>query len=339
MKKLIILLILFPLYLFPNIMNDSISFKKYNEDISKLRQEIKENKVEYERYNHINEITFSSISNQISAASYNLSIFSILFGVTAVLFGVYITYIERKIIKIRNDNETIFKQTTYLNKNVVGINDQIQKDIQGLFIKIKREETKYILSRLVSVPEDITNCLNQLLSRDLEPDDFESLVEAYLKVEVEPEDPLAMRIRLSFKDSYKLLFFQHFLYYAVKDARINNDLIEFYGDAMNCEFENDIMKSTNDFFDAINEVGVHKKSFEIENFLTSLNNSKFKNSVNIYDLIFNKIHSKDDKFKFYKILSGNPLFYKIRFQYGNNLKKHFESNDTLSHEEIEILNS
>src|SRR5688572_22896231 len=56
-----------------------------------------DNKFETER--NINDKTFNSISTQISAASLTLTIMSIAFAVIAILVGVYVTYVERKIVK------------------------------------------------------------------------------------------------------------------------------------------------------------------------------------------------------------------------------------------------
>src|SRR5690606_3282036 len=136
---------------------------------------------------------------------------------------------ERKIIKLRNENEELLKQTKETKNEVVEINELIQKDIYGLFLKIKREETIHILNRLVKIPEDISNLSQELLSRELRQEDYSLLKKAYLKVKVKPEkentsDFISFSSNYNYKEAYLLLFFQHFLDLSLKDEEINPEL-------------------------------------------------------------------------------------------------------------------
>ena len=190
MKKIILFTILsISIYATENKKSLELEFNKNNlentstkNQINELNQKINELNQDYEKQEKVNEKTFESISNQISAASLNLTIFGILFSVAAIGLGLYVTFIERKIVLIREENKSLLSETKLVKDEVVKINTQIQKDIYGLFLKIKREETVHILERLIKIPEDISNLSQQLLSRELEKEDYLILKEAYLKL-------------------------------------------------------------------------------------------------------------------------------------------------------------
>lgn len=120
----------------------------------------------------INEKTLDNISKQISADSINLTIFGILYCVSSIGLGIDFAHIERKIGLIREENKSILSESIKFKDEVVLINNQTQKYIYGLFLKIKREETIHILDLLKKIPEDISNFSQQLLSRELEKKQF-----------------------------------------------------------------------------------------------------------------------------------------------------------------------
>jgi len=261
----------------------------------------------------INEKTLDSISNQITAASFNLTIFGFLFGVAAVGLGLYVTQIERKIVLIREENKSLLSETRKFKEEVVKINTQIQNDIYGLFLKIKREETTHILQRLSKIPEDISNLSQQLLSRELEKSDFTILKDAYLKlkekkpINLEDENDKDNEFynydeQTNYLNSYKLLFFQHFLDLAIKDSTINEDLIDNYNVSVSCAFENDIIKSTIDFTEAIMETGWQSKTKEINAFITALSQSKYQTFDEVYQIIFKNLQTRENHFNLFNLL-------------------------------------
>jgi hypothetical protein len=199
-----------------------------------------EKKIETER--SINDKTFNSISTQISVSSYVLSIMGIVFAVVAVCVGAYVTYVERKIVKIGEENRDLLAKNQKIKQDVQDLNNLIQSDIYGLFEKIKRQETVDLLNRLDKVPKDISNICSLLLSRELLQIDFEKLKRAYLNLDDDDDH---------FKSDYKLLFFQHFLTDTLKDEKLRKDILDFKPSGINSAFENDIVKSTHDFIVAV----------------------------------------------------------------------------------------
>ncbi|MBU3012298.1 hypothetical protein KO506_12855 [Polaribacter vadi] len=326
MKKLIVLLLLIPFLVFSQNTNDSILIEKNKSTIQEFNKKIKnlEEKFEYQVKN--NEQTLNSISNQIGATSFNLSIFAFLFGILAIGLGVYITWVERKIIKIRGENESLLKKTIQTKNEVVAINELIQKDIYGLFIKIKREETEHILKRLVYVPKDVNNFVTQLVSRELIESDFELIKKAYLK----------LGDQANFKENYQIIIFQHFLDLALKDDEISKTITESYPICISCSFENDILKSTENFMKAIIDLGFQKKVLEINSFFKGLSSSQHKNYNKIYEIIFNSLNNRDNQFKFYLLIDKNENKKIAKLKYGKLLIDKYSKNE-LSISELNII--
>jgi hypothetical protein len=260
--------------------------------IEQLNKDYNELQKKYEYQIKVNDQTLNSISNQIGATSFNLSIFAFLFGILAIGLGVYVTWVERKIIRIREENESLLKQSRQNKNEVVAINELIQKDIYGLFLKIKREETEHILKRLMNVPKDICNVSNELLSRELLEKDFDILKKAYLKLDDQG----------NYKGDYKIVLFQHFLDLVVKDNELSPELVDYYPIAIQCSFENDIIKSTEDFMKAVIDLGFQKRDKEINSYIKGLSSSQHKDYTKVYEIIFDSLNKRDNQFKFYSLV-------------------------------------
>ncbi len=316
MRKIVFIILLFPIYLAAQEKTDSL-----NKKINSLENQIVELKSRYEYQDKINEQTITSISNQISAASYNLTIFGILFTISALALGVYVTVIEKKIGKIRDENKTLLSQSLAVKEEVVSINNLIQKDIYGLFLKIKREETIHILKRLSQIPEDISNFSKVLLSRELEKEDYVILRDAYLRLNnlQVPRPLFSFGNEMNHHEIYKLLFFQHFLDLAIKDEKISTDMIDFYPWGIACAFENDILKSTSDFIKSIIDLGYQSKEMDINSYIKGLSVSKFKDFQKVYEIIFRSFKSRDDRFNFYQIISNEKEYRVGKSNYGQCL--------------------
>lgn len=344
MNKLLLVILILPFSLnSQNIKSDSTqriitsridSLENKAQKIKELEKMIQNLEKNHNSQASMNEMTLNSISNQISSASYNLTLFGVLFGVAALGLGAYITFIERKTISIREENRSLLAKTKQIKDEVVNINELIQKDIYGLYIKIKREESLHILNRLNKVPKDITNLMNELLSRELKEEDYYSLKKAYAKLK---KDSYPNTNKQELKD-YQLLFFQHFLDLSTMDEEINDDLIPFYEDAISCAFENDIVKSTEDFMKAVIDLGYQIKGTEINHFMTALSKSEFKDFKLIYEIIFKQLANRSDRFKFYDILEEKEENEIARFHFGSLLLNQY-SDQKLSESEKNTLGS
>lgn len=325
MNKFLLSLILSFMFIFAIAKNKEISAEKEKKELKEINSKISEHSNELEKLeikieNQKENIQNSSqnISNQLSATSLNISVFGILFGIAAVALGIYVTYIERRVVAIREENKSLLKDATDIKEEVVEINRQIQKDIFSLFLKIKRQETIHILNRLSKIPEDIANLVQDLLSTELEKEDYLLLKDAYLKlkgkVDIELaedgeknegyEDFLAPLTSQSMAfNSYKLLFFQHFLDLSVKDPILNKDVMEYYTESVRSAFENDIIKSTTDFMTGIIELGFKAKKTEINAFIKAISKSEFKNFDVIYNIIIDKLRTRDNQYDFFFLLN------------------------------------
>jgi hypothetical protein len=301
MRIITIILLCISSTLFSQTKNDSILVIEHQEKIEILNKKFNELTKKYDYQIKINDQTLNSISNQIGATSFNLSIFAFLFGILAIILGIYVTWVERKIIKIRGQNESLLEQTITTKNEVVEINELIQKDINGLFIKIKREETISILNRLCKVPDDIHNVATQLFSRELLKEDYATLRKAYLVLTKESD---IERVNLNnYKTAYYLLFFQQFLDLIIKDEILESEMTQRFSQGIKGANASDIIKSTEDFTKGIIDLGFQSKEKQINEFLKSIANSEFKNFGKIYEIFYNSLKERDDKFKFFEIIS------------------------------------
>lgn len=312
MKRFIFLFLLIPLTVWA-IDRDSSNFCFNDSEFTKIKNESMQNQqslsnieARLDVQEKLYEKTINCISTQLDVASYGITIFGFLFAIVAIVLGVYITRIERRVIHIKEESSELLRKTIKNKEEVVEINNLIQKDIYGLYLKMKREETLYLLKRLLLVPKDITNIIEQLLSRELEKGDFNILKEAYLNLMKMPKEQRGRYgIGTSYENSYKLLFFQHFLDLSMEDQVIGNDLIDFYPDAIQCAFENDIVKSTQDFMRVLMNSGYKTKEKEINSYIRGLSKSNYKNTDSIYKIIFNCLENRENQFGLFSLISND----------------------------------
>lgn len=109
MRKILLLILLIPILSISQNAIDSISKQQNQLKIEELNRNFNELQKKYDYQIKINDQTLNSISNQISATSINLSIFAVLFGLLAIGLGIYVTWVERKIIRIKEENESLLK--------------------------------------------------------------------------------------------------------------------------------------------------------------------------------------------------------------------------------------
>lgn len=330
MRKYLITFILFPFILYAH-SNDTLyklnvrnttEIVELNKKLIKLQETI-------DRERNISDKSFNGISNQLSASSNSLTIFSILFGVLALAIGFYVTYIERKIVKIREENIDLLSQTQTVKKEVVEINREIQSDIEGLFKKIKKEETNHILDRLLNVPKDIANLVEGLLSRELSKADFDKLKVSYEKLELGD---------ITYTEKYEILFFQHFSDLSLKDLFIKERFIKYIPTGIVCSIENDILKSSNDIFNFIVDTGLVNNKEIINVYFKGLEKSKFKDFLKLYDLIFQKLSQREKQFLLYQLIEKGDDTESVLINYGNILDTNYSTNSLTESEKLVFEN-
>jgi len=128
---------------FDNLKKEIEVLRDSLQQIEKFRNDINYLKKDFEQQSNINEQSFNGISAQLDSSAHNLTVFSIIFTVVALILAVYVSVIERKIFKIYEESKVI--------------KHAIENSVDTLYNKLKTEETKSILRRLREVPEDITN--------------------------------------------------------------------------------------------------------------------------------------------------------------------------------------
>lgn len=330
MRKYLILLLLFP-FVFSAQKNDTLYKlnEKNTKEIVELNQKLVKLQETLDRERNISDKSFNGISNQLSASSNSLTIFSILFGVLALIIGFYVTYIERKIVRIREENMELLSQAQSVKKEVVEINREIQSDIEGLFKKIKKEETNHILDRLINVPKDVANLLDGLLSRELSKTDFDKL-----KVSYEKLDP----IDITYMEKYEMLFFQHFSDLSLKDLMIKERFIKYIPTGINYSFDNDILKSSKDIFNFIVDTGLVNNKEIINVYFGGLENSKFKEFKILYELIFQILSQRDKQFLLYQLIEKDNYAESVKINYGNLLDTNYSSNSLTQSEKLVFEN-
>lgn len=262
----------------------------------------------------ISEQSISSVSNQLDSASYNLTVFGILFAIAAIGLGVYVTYVERKIVKIGEENKELLMKNQKIKDDVEAINNLIQSDIYNLFLKIKREETIHTLDRLIKVPKDMTNVCDTLLSRELEQEDFSKLRQAYFNLGESGKD---------YQHQYHILFFQHFFAQALRDEKLRETISDFIPTGVLAAFENDILKSTVDFATLLVDKGVQEFQKEIRLFFNGLTNSEYKNFNPVFQTLFDNLKSRKNRFDLYTIVEAVPEQRIAKIEFGKLLENKY----------------
>ena len=242
----------------------------------------------FEAIKTIVDVSNDTISNEISSVNTLLCVFSVIVGLIGIFFGWYISRVEKKVKAMKESIENKEKSIKDIAKTVEDTDNKIQSDISGLYNQLRKEESLTLLRRLELEPMDINNLDRLLLARPLETDGFSILKNAYMKLIKQEEEVTDDEKRL-----FSLLFFQHFLSLSILDDDLRDSIVEFFPQSMNCAFKRDIIKSTNDFCDAISTNGAPFDKVELVSYyLKALNESKFYDLMELKN-IFQENLSKD----------------------------------------------
>lgn len=243
----------------------------YNEAI-KFKIELIETKMSC-----LNDLVNSSndiIANEIAASDRYWSIASAILCILCLILGIYITWCSRKVERLKLSVEQKEQDVIRLKDIIDDTNQSIQHDLNGLYQKLRTEETNTLLRRLVEVPEDVSNVQNLLLSRDLPSDAFPKLKDAFNGIKNKDE---------SYYNDYLLLFFQHFAGQSLLDDRLRACITNALGYLVGCAFKNDIIKSTKDIVGAIAEMPYEDGKAFVVAYYRSLKNSKFNDLSIVFD--------------------------------------------------------
>jgi hypothetical protein len=296
-----------------------IDKKNYDYEITNLKD-----KLDFQQ--KLNEQTINSISTQLDSATYNLTIFGILFAIAAIGLGLYVTYIERKIVRIGEENKILLTKNQQIKGDVEALNKLIQSDIYGLFLKIKREESVHTIERLVKVPKDISNVCDTLLSRELHEEDFAKLKQAYLNLPDKKEG--------NYGHYYLTVFFQHFLGQSLRDENLRVDIAKFIQLGISAAFENDIVKSTLDFTGVLVDKGIQEFKSEINLFFKGLTNSKYKDYFPVYEVIFDTLKTRKNRFEMFSSIESVAYNRIAKIEFGNVLANKYSLDNPTESEQL-----
>lgn len=290
------------------ILRIEIQLQKSDDSIKTLNKRI-------ESLQNFTDKTFNSLSIQMSGSSYSLTIFGFLFAVIAIFLGLYISNIKDNIEKISGENKDMLAKNKEIKRYVRDIDKYIKGNINGLYLKIKREEISNILKRLVNIPEDINNVAPSLFIADLTDGDFYILKRAY-----ENLNPVTRE----FMGTYATIFFQHFFGQTMIDEKLKNAVMSWILNCIDDSFPNDIIKSSKDFVKVINDKGVLHFKDDINSYFIGISSSKHKDFNNLYKIIFDNLKSKNRIDFFNAIeLSSSVMYSKVYF--GNLILEEFGS--------------
>jgi hypothetical protein len=298
----------------------------YESEITVLKD-----KLDYQQ--NLSERSMNTISVQLDSASYSLTLFATLFAIAAIVLGAYVTYIERKIVRIGEENKELLTKNRKIKEEVEAINQLIQSDIYKLFLKLKREETVHILDRLINVPKDIANFCDILISRELEQDDFTKLKQAYLKLGDSNE---------FYHPLYEIVFFQHFLARTLQDEKLKTAIVDFIPNGISKAFENDILKSTSDFTTVVVDKGIQAFKKEINLYFKGLTDSEYKDFTPVFQIIFDNLKSRKNRFELFNIVESVPEQRLAKIEFGKILQNQYYSDkpiesELLAFEELNVL--
>ena len=256
--------------------------------------------------------SFDGVSAQISASSYSLSAFAIIISILTIGLGLYITWVERKILKLKTENTDLLNQNLKVKKEVEDLNNLIQSDIYGLYEKMKRQETIDLLNRLNKVPKDITHLSPSLLSRNLIPEDFSIIKRAHLSLK-------GVYQQHNFTELYLLLFFQHFLVEAFQDPDIKEEIVNYIPSGIEFAWENDMEKFAIDFAKVLLIGGINNNKKAINNVFGGLRYSPYKDYLPFYKTLFSELRTRVNQFTLFSASDSNDQTIDAKVNFGELL--------------------
>ncbi len=282
-------------------------------DINELKKELeqtrKEVKEEITYVMRCNENTISSVNTSISGASYMLVIFTIVLGIVGILLGVYITLVERKVRNLTNESKNILETHLKIKNEVEKIDKNINRNMTELYSRLKQEETRSLVERLVNVPEDVHNLFANIASRDVSKELFPQVKQAYQKL---GSIPGSQRKAMP----YLILFFQHFAALALFDKDLEEKMQSCYGQLMNSAFKNDIIKTSCEFLVICMDEGILHWRQKILDYLNALAKSAHQNDSELHTAIYKTLTTKENRFNFYSILNSEDQLKELSKIYG-----------------------
>lgn len=249
----------------------------------------------YNSLRELVEISNSTISNEISSASFLLNVMSLIIAIAGVLVSGFVVVLFGRIRKINKEVDSKILKVSEVLKQVEEVDTKIKSNLTGLYKQLREEETRTLLGRLVKEPLDIHNIGTLLLARELDESYFSLLKEAYLNLKKSgKENEGDSLLNPTYKKSYCLLFYQHFCKKAILDEDLRDCISDEFDYCVDCSFDRDIIKSTVELCEALSDYSVsYDRETVLYKFLIALNKSdEFKNKTELKEILQENISDK-----------------------------------------------
>ncbi|HBM14757.1 MAG TPA: hypothetical protein DD381_00175 [Lentisphaeria bacterium] len=128
---------------------------------------------------------------------------------------------------------------------------------------------------------------------------------------------------------------------ALIDDEIRKDILSFIPNAIQCSFDIDIIKTTNDFIITVLNNGMFNYKEDINKYFEGLSQS-FPTYDDVYIKIYKLLQSRENNITFFNLIESNPLTIKAKIKYGeiifNNLKEaDFTEIEKIANKELQLL--
>lgn len=314
------------------IENLNIDMENIEESVDGLAKQVENLSYLVETQKEIISQEQSAIENSMGAVNIFLAVFALILTIGGIYLGWFINRKEKKVQALlmqvetkKEEVEKLEEKTSKTKDDIVELNNNINGDIEGLYERLKKEETVSLFRRLVEVPWDISNVGTLLLARKIDISNFKYLVLAYRNLKDSGTDGQTGGIMYSYKDLYLVQFFQHFCGQAISHSLIKDDLIEFFPAGFSCAYQSDIEYSTNSLIMSLNrDKSIGNKPEILYTYIKALNESKHNTTSIPYEIIVSKYDNDDDLIQIWEQLTLNSIIIK---QFGELLCDRFSTNN------------
>jgi len=302
-------------------------------EVSDLRKDLKDTKTEVNQkldyQMQCNEQALNSVNTSISGATLALTIVGIIVVGVGILLGIYISFVERKVRNLTDENKSILETHLKIKDDVEKLDNNIKRNMAQLYDDLKKEETKVLVERLAKVPEDILNLFENLASREIPDELYSRIKEAYQKLKGTERSREA-------ESQYLTLFFQHFPALVLFDKDLENEIEGSYRRLMASAFKNDIIQTSCEFLRACTDKGILNWREKIKKYFIALSKSTHKGLPELYREIYKALSTKENRFNFYSILKSEDKLKQISKIYGQHILADYggASGNTESEEKV-----
>ena len=235
--------------------------------------------------------SYDAISNQITMVSVVVAIFALLFAIAAIWLSVYVSdkvNSVKKTLKLVERRQHAINETAH---KAECLNNEIQNDIEGLYARLREEETLTLLRRIEDEPLDIINIGNLLFARCLDAKGYPILKSAFTKsLALGADAERRHGVNLSVHECFTNMFFQHYMKETIMDEEIRDELFKKLIICMNSAFKSDMIKSTKGLCDALSGQNVtFDKELVLYNYLKTLNGSKYQDLAELKTIFEEKL--------------------------------------------------